>query len=302
MAGRGPPRPGWGPTGWALPWDGLEPEPRAPGGPGGAQDRWSWASLWQGANGAGSLRAWPSGAQKSLEVSGSVSLRSEMGSPPSTTPWVWAGGPWAAPVGFLQADKAQLVSTGVLHRPSERSWLRGGWAGDHGLSLVQGSLVLGPPTLRLPPWQRVFYSAGLYWGPSLPLVRPWLQPLLLRGTRPPVNLRAAFRRHLAGEPSAPAGPGRSLCVMPLAPLNRLACPQAASPAVWAGHSMNRGEKEAGVPLSTLTVPREPGGMWMPWRTLPSARPSAGADGRPWAGPQRCWVCLPWMASARRDPL
>lgn len=53
LACRRPPRPSWGLTGWALPWDGLEPEPRAPGGPGGAQDRWGWASLWQGACGLG---------------------------------------------------------------------------------------------------------------------------------------------------------------------------------------------------------------------------------------------------------
>lgn len=108
---------------------------------------------------SGSLRARPSCPQKSLEVSGSVSLSSEMGSPSPTTPWIWAGGPWAAPVGFLKADKALLVSTGV-HRPSARSWLRGGWAGDHGLSPVQGSLVLG----TAPPLASLSLAEGLLLG------------------------------------------------------------------------------------------------------------------------------------------
>lgn len=182
---------------------------------------------------AGSLRARPSCPQKSLEVSGSVSLSSEMGSPSPTTPWIWAGGPWAAPVGFLKADKALLVSTGV-HRPSARSWLRGGWAGDHGLSPVQGSLVLGTAP---PPRVSLLGRGSFAQQASLPVVWPWLQPLLLHGTWPPVNLCAAFRCHLAAEPSVPTGPGRSLCCA-TAPLNLLACPQAASPAVWAWHSTN----------------------------------------------------------------
>lgn len=109
-------RPGWGLTGWPLPWGGMEPEPKAPGDTGGhlGQVELDFA-------GAGSLWAWPFCSQRSPEASFCVTEQWDgfhcLGT--SSSHCTLGVGRWA--VGrscvFLKSDRAQLVGTGVPPPP-----------------------------------------------------------------------------------------------------------------------------------------------------------------------------------------